>query len=91
MTVARLAISLDSALAKQVRKAAGAEPLSTWLADAAQRKLRAQGLLDLVAEWEAEHGTLTAAELKKQAAQRRKETRVRRGTKRDVRSRRLTK
>jgi hypothetical protein len=72
MTVARLAISLDSALAKRVRKAAGTEPVSTWLADAAQRKLRAQGLLDAVAEWEAEHGPLTEAELKKQASHRKK-------------------
>ena len=66
--LARLAISLDAALAKRVRKAAGAEPLSTWLADAARRKLRAQGLLDAVAEWEAEHGSLTEGELKKQAS-----------------------
>lgn len=72
MTAARFAISLDSALAKRVRKAAGTEPLSTWLADAAQRKLRAQGLLDAVAEWEAEHGSLSEAELKKQASQRKK-------------------
>jgi hypothetical protein len=72
MTVARFAISLDAALAKRVRRAAGAEPLSTWLADAAQRKLRAQGLLEAVAEWEAEHGLLSEAELSKQAAHRKK-------------------
>ena len=46
MTVARFAISFDQALAKQVRKAAGKEPTSSWLADAARRKLRAEGLGD---------------------------------------------
>jgi len=32
------------------------------LADAAERKLRSQGLRAVVSEWEAEHGELTAAE-----------------------------
>ena len=35
------------------------------LADAAQRKLRAKGLRDVVAEWEAGHGELTRAELER--------------------------
>ncbi len=64
MTVARLAVSFDKKLASAVRRAAGAEPTSTWLADAARRKLRAQGLEKVIAEWEVEHGALTAAELK---------------------------
>jgi hypothetical protein len=63
MTVARFAISFDQGLARAVRRAAGKEPTSAWLADAARRKLRAEGLLDAVQEWEKEHGTLTAAEL----------------------------
>lgn len=63
MTVARIAISLDADLARAVKKAAGKEPTSTWLADAARRKLRAEGLQTVVKEWEAEHGTLTEAEL----------------------------
>lgn len=58
MTVARLAISFDPALAKQVRKAAGKQPTSAWLADAARRKLRAEGLRAVVEEWETEHGVL---------------------------------
>ena len=58
MTVARFAISFDEALAKQVRKAAGKEPISSWLADAARRKVRAEGLLKVVGEWEDEFGTL---------------------------------
>ena len=32
------------------------------LADAAERKVRAQGLRYVVADWEAEHGELTAEE-----------------------------
>ncbi|MBN1609671.1 MAG: hypothetical protein JW940_23765 [Polyangiaceae bacterium] len=61
--MARFAISLDPALARAVRKAAGNEPTSAWLADAARRKLRAQGLLAAVGEWEVEHGTLSEPEL----------------------------
>jgi hypothetical protein len=63
MTVARFAISFDQKLARAVRRAAGNEPTSAWLADAARRKLRAEGLLRVVDEWEAEHGALTQAEL----------------------------
>lgn len=73
MTVARLAISLDPALARQVRKAAGKTNLSAWAADALRRKLQADGLLAAVQEWEDEHGALTAAEL--HAAQRKQRRR----------------
>ena len=76
MTVTRLAISFDQQLAKAVRRAAGKEPTSTWLADAARRRLRAEGLLDAVEDWEREQGAITVAELKaaerKQRAPRRK-------------------
>lgn len=65
MTVARLAISLDEELAAEVRRAAGKEPLSTWIADALRRKIRAQGLRRVVSEWEREHGSLTPTELKR--------------------------
>jgi len=64
MTVARIAVSFDKKLARAVRRAAGTEPTSTWLADAALRKLRAQGLERIVEQWEAEHGKLSVAELK---------------------------
>ena len=64
MTVARIAVSFDKKLASAVRRAAGSEPTSTWLADAARRKLRAQGLERVVREWEAEHGELLAPELR---------------------------
>ena len=64
MTVARLAVSFDKKLASAVRRAAGNQPTSVWLADAARRKLRAEGLLGVVGDWEKEHGELSEVELK---------------------------
>jgi hypothetical protein len=64
MTVARLAVSFDKKLASAVRRAAGNQPTSVWLADAARRKLRAEGLLGVVRDWEKEHGELSEVELK---------------------------
>lgn len=63
MTVARFAVSFDEDLARAIKRAAKREPTSAWLADAARRKLRAEGLLKVVDEWEAEHGELTKKEL----------------------------
>lgn len=63
MTVARFAVSFDPELARAVRKAARGAPTSVWLADAARRKLRAQGLLRVIDEWEAEQGVITEEEL----------------------------
>jgi hypothetical protein len=74
MTVARIAISLDPELARRVRRAAGRQSTSAWLADAALRKLQSQGLLAVVEDWERKHGTLTDAEL---AAVRRRERKPR--------------
>lgn len=65
MTASRFAISMDAELARNIRKAAGSEPVSTWLADAAERKLRAAGLLRVVKAWEAEHGEITEAEMRR--------------------------
>jgi hypothetical protein len=73
MTVARFAVSFEPELARAVRRAAGKEPTSSWLADAARRKLRAEGLSRVVREWEAAHGTLGEAEL---AAAERKQRRA---------------
>jgi hypothetical protein len=64
MTVARFAVSFNTDLARAVRRAAGTEPTSAWLADAARRKLRAEGLLAVVGDWENQHGTLSDAELR---------------------------
>jgi hypothetical protein len=63
MTATRVTISLDRDLARAMKKAAGKQPLSVWLADAAAAKLRNEGLARVVADWEAEHGEITAAEL----------------------------
>ena len=65
MTVARMAISFDVELARAVRRSAGKQPTSTWLADAARRKLRAEGLLRVVATWEEEHGEIDEADLRR--------------------------
>lgn len=62
MTTSRLAISLDSGLADQIRDSARGSTVSGWLADAAERKLRAQGLQEVVDDWEDEHGAFTEAE-----------------------------
>jgi hypothetical protein len=75
MTVARFAVSFDPALARAVRRAAGKEPTSAWLADAARRKLRAEGLLKVVQEWESEHGEIGDAELKAADRKQRRRTR----------------
>ena len=76
MTVARFAISFDQELARAVRRSAGKQPTSAWLADAARRKLRAEGLLHVVRNWEEEHGELLDRELedvqKKRQSQKRK-------------------
>lgn len=65
MPVERLTVSLDAELAAAVREAATEDALnmSAWLADAARRRLATRGLADVVAEWEALHGTFTSAEL----------------------------
>lgn len=38
-------------------------PVSRWLADAAASKLRTEGLAEFLADWEADHGALTVAEI----------------------------
>lgn len=61
----RLTISLDPELAADVRDAAEADSrsVSSWLADAARRRLLTRGLGTLLDEWEAENGAFTPAEL----------------------------
>ena len=65
MAVERVTVSLEAELAAAVRDAADADAqnLSAWLADAARRRLATRGLRDVIAEWEAEHGTFDEAEL----------------------------
>src|SRR5688500_9418706 len=64
MPVARLTVSFDENLARAVRRAAGGRSMSSWLADAAPRELRAEGLVHVVHDWEKEHGILEDAELR---------------------------
>lgn len=71
MKVDKLSVSFDPELGDAVRAAArqrGAG-LSRWLADAAAAKLRSEALADFLDAWEAEHGSLTAGELAKAAAE----------------------
>jgi Mn-dependent DtxR family transcriptional regulator len=65
MSVERLTVSLESELADAVRVAASAESLnvSAWMAQAAHRELASRGLREVVAEWEATHGSFTEKEL----------------------------
>ncbi len=62
MPVTRWAISLEKELAKQVKRSAAGEPISAWIADAARRKLRSEGLLAAVAAWERESGETVTEE-----------------------------
>ena len=71
MSVSRFAISFDAELSRAARRATGATPLSAWLADAARRKLRAEGLLRVVREWEDDHGALRERELQSEARRQR--------------------
>ena len=75
MSNARIAVSLDKTLVRAIRKAAGKEPTSAWIADAAKRKLRSQGLQEVISEWESKHGELSPAELKDAARLQRKRSR----------------
>jgi hypothetical protein len=63
--VDKLSISFEPDLGDAVRSAAAqaGKPVSSWLAEAAASKLRAEALADFLAGWEAEHGVLTAEEV----------------------------
>ena len=60
-----MSVSFDAELGDAVRSAAAqaGKPLSSWLAEAAASKLRAEALAEFLAGWEAEHGALTAEEI----------------------------
>jgi hypothetical protein len=61
----KLAITVDSEVHAKILRAAEAEgaSISAWMTAAARNALRVREGLAAVAEWEAEHGALTAAEL----------------------------
>ena len=71
MKVDKLSISFPAELGDEVRHAASnaGQGLSSWLADAAAAKLRAEALGQFLDEWEREHGPLTADELSKAEAE----------------------
>ncbi len=70
MKVDKLSISLDADLGDEVRRAAhrARQGVSSWLAEAAAAKLRAEALADLLDAWEGEHGPLTPDELQRAEA-----------------------
>jgi hypothetical protein len=65
MKVDKLSISFEPELGDAVRSAAAqaGKPVSSWLAEAAASKLRADALAEFLANWETEHGALTAEEI----------------------------
>ena len=60
-----MSISFDPELGDAVRAAAAetGKPLSSWLAEAAASKLRAEALARFLKDWQVEHGPLTPAEI----------------------------
>lgn len=65
MKVDKLSISFGAELGDAVRSAAAqaGRPLSSWLAEAAEAKLRRDALGAFLDQWETEHGPLTKGEL----------------------------
>jgi hypothetical protein len=65
MKVDKLSISFEPELGDAVRSAAAqaGKPVSSWLAEAAASKLRADALAEFLASWETEHGAFTAEEI----------------------------
>jgi hypothetical protein len=65
MKVDKFSISFDIELGDAVRSAAGesGKPVSTWLAEAATSKLRAEALAEFLNDWQAGHGDITPDEL----------------------------
>jgi hypothetical protein len=65
MKVDKMSISLDPSLGDDVRAAAARAgvTVSAWLAAAARARLRREALRELLVDWQAEHGEITAEEL----------------------------
>jgi hypothetical protein len=65
MKVDKISISLEAELSDEVRAAAlkAGMGVSSWLAEAAAAKLRAEALAEFLDTWEKEHGPLTVKEL----------------------------
>jgi hypothetical protein len=58
--VERFSVSFEEDLAERVRAQAeqDAASVSSWMAEACERRLRSDGLRQVIAEWEAEHGEI---------------------------------
>jgi hypothetical protein len=67
MTAERLAISLDPRLSARIREVveASGSSISAWMADAAERKLKATAARAALAEYEVEFGTISDAEVER--------------------------
>ena len=65
MKVDKFSVSFDIELGDAVRSAAAGsgKPVSTWLAEAAASKLRAEALAEFLNDWQAGHGAITPEEL----------------------------
>ena len=63
----KISISFEAELGDEVRAAAlkTGKGLSSWLAEAAAAKLRAEALAEFLDSWESKHGPLTATELRR--------------------------
>jgi hypothetical protein len=66
----KLAITVDSDVHERVLRAANEDhvSVSAWMTEAARRALRIREGLAAVAEWEREHGALSATELERARA-----------------------
>jgi hypothetical protein len=71
MNVDKISISFPSELGDEVREAASnaGRGLSSWFAEAATTKLRAETLAKFLDQWEREHGPFTADELARAKAE----------------------
>lgn len=67
MRVDKMSVSFDAELGEAVRGAArrAGTGLSSWLAEAAAVKLRAEELERFLDDWEDEHGRLTPVQLQR--------------------------
>lgn len=65
MKVDKFSVSFDIELGDAVRSAAAdsGKPVSTWLAEAAASKLRAEALAEFLNDWQARHAVITPHEL----------------------------
>ena len=71
MKVDKLSISFEATLGDSVRNAArkSGTAVSSWLAEAAAAKLRAEALREFLDTWESEQGPLTVEELRRAEAE----------------------